>query len=276
MKLERAYADFAVKLSRKGFSLDTIKKYIQAIKKIYEVYWKTDDNRTTLSCREIENYIYSNKKRSDWTKRVVAVQIRAFLKFCSTLWLEVINYWQITIKKYNQKEAKYLKEKEEIKMLEKLEFEDLKLKAAILLMLTTGARISEACSITKQQLKGAEEIWWLFQIPIQGKGGTTRALFLPPKTFEIFSKIAEKHKKRQVLWVESKHIQKLIKNFSENINIKFTAHTLRHTYLTKLAKKWAELYKIQKIAGHKCIITTSRYLHACNKELAETASLLLN
>jgi hypothetical protein len=43
-------------------------------------------------------------------------------------------------------------------MLEKLEFEDLKLKAAILLMLTTGARISEACSITKQQLKGAEEV----------------------------------------------------------------------------------------------------------------------
>ena len=37
MKLERAYADFAVKLSRKGFPLDTIKKYIQAIKKIYEV-----------------------------------------------------------------------------------------------------------------------------------------------------------------------------------------------------------------------------------------------
>ena len=68
----------------------------------------------------------------------------------------------------------------------------------------------------------------------------------------------------------------MIKNFSENINIKFTAHTLRHTYLTKLAKKGAELYKIQKIAGHKCIITTSRYLHACNKELAETASLLLN
>jgi hypothetical protein len=36
MKLERAYADFAVKLSRKGFSLETIKKYIQTIKKIYE------------------------------------------------------------------------------------------------------------------------------------------------------------------------------------------------------------------------------------------------
>ena len=276
MKLERAYVDFAIKLSRKGFPLNTIKKYIQAIKKIYEVCWKTDDNRTTLSCREIENYIYSNKKRSDWTKRVIAVQIRAFLKFCSTLWLEVINHGQITIKKYNQKEAKYLNEEEESKMLEELEYEELKLRWAIMLMLTTGARISEATNLTKQQLRGAEKINGLFQIPIQWKGWTTRALFLPEKTYKICEKIANKHNKRKVLWIEASHIQKMIKTFSKNINIKFTAHTLRHTYLTKLAKKGAELYKIQKIAGHKCIITTSRYLHACNKELAETASLLLN
>jgi hypothetical protein len=79
----------------------------------------------------------------------------------------VINHGQITIKKYNQKEARYLNEKEEAKMLEELEYEELKLRCAIMLMLTTGARISEATNLTKQQLKGAEKINGLFQIPIQ-------------------------------------------------------------------------------------------------------------
>ena len=34
-------------------------------------------------------------------------------------------------------------------------------------MITTGARISEATNLTKQQLRGAEKINGLFQIPIQ-------------------------------------------------------------------------------------------------------------
>lgn len=281
MKFERAIADFAVKLSRKGFPLDTIKKYIVAVKKIFQVcnrIWedKGENERMNITCREIENYIYWNKNRSDGTKRVVAVQIRAFLRFCSTLNLPVINFWQITIKKYTEKEAKYLNEQEEAIILEALQGENLTLRTSIILMLTTGLRVSEATSITKQQLRSAYFFEGIYQIPIQWKGQKTRAIFLPPNTYELCEKLSNKHSWRSVLGMETQSLQQAIKRFSRAIWIKFTAHSLRHTYLTKLAQKGADLYKIQKIAGHKCIITTSRYLHACNKELAETAKLLLS
>ncbi|MDR0650124.1 MAG: site-specific integrase [Candidatus Peribacteria bacterium] len=58
--------------------------------------------------------------------------------------------------------------------------------------------------------------------------------------------------------------------------IPFTAHTLRHTYLSHLARNGADIYKIQKIAGHSSILTTSLYLHCSNRELAETAGLVCN
>jgi site-specific recombinase XerD len=65
-----------------------------------------------------------------------------------------------------------------------------------------------------------------------------------------------------------------MRRISKATKISFTAHTLRHTYLSNLARKWADIYRIQKIAGHSSITTTSLYLHCTNKELAETASLI--
>jgi integrase family protein len=53
----------------------------------------------------------------------------------------------------------------------------------------------------------------------------------------------------------------------------FTAHTFRHTYITELAKNGADLYLIQKLAGHSNINTTAHYLHSYDEQLSRTAEL---
>ena len=81
MNFKKALAEFACKLWRKWFPEITIKKYLRLTERIYKDCWKIE-NRKEITSKEIENWIFSNKKISVGTKNIYAVQIRAFLKFC--------------------------------------------------------------------------------------------------------------------------------------------------------------------------------------------------
>lgn len=277
MIFQKVLGEFSKKLCRKGLSKCTIKNYVQQTKRIFKECWKIE-NWQSITANEIENWIYSNKKLSKGSKNVYSVQIRAFLRFCRSLDLQIINPEQIAVQKYHLKEARYLTEEEEKAVLYELtkEWINQNMKACILLMLSTGLRVSEACELTKQKFRNAYLVEWMYQIPIQWKWTTTRPIFIPPKIYEYLKNFANRHKHKTIIPVQSHHIQNLVKKFSKEIEIAFTAHTFRHTYCTKLAQKGVELHKIQKLAGHTCIITTSRYLHTSNIELAKVSGLIAN
>ena len=170
-----------------------------------------------------------------------------------------------------RKEARFLQAMEIAKILRYVE-KSLKYKALILLLLTTGLRLSELCSLTKKQIQNAVVVGNIYQINVVGKGRKLRSIFLPRKTREtcIRLKIANTP---NLLGFKKQKIQYIIKTIRKATKVKFTAHTLRHTYLSHLAKNGADLRKIQKIAGHASIQSTALYLHCSNKELANTADL---
>lgn len=275
IRFQQALAEFAKKLCRKGFPEITVKKYLELTERVYRECEKIEE-RDSITCREIENRIYSNKKISRGTKNVYAVQIRAFLRFCRSLDLQVINPEQIAVQKYHLKEARYLNEEEEKTILKHLKNNNVNpnLRASILLMLTTGLRVSEACKLTKQNFRNAVLVNQMYQLPLEWKWAKTRPVFIPPKIYKELETFSNHHNKRTILSVKTDQIQKLIKKFSQEIAIVFTAHTFRHTYCTKLVQNGADIYKVQKLAWHSSIITTSRYLHTCNRELAETAHII--
>jgi integrase/recombinase XerD len=140
------------------------------------------------------------------------------------------------------------------------------------LFLTTGMRISEVVSLTSEQILNATRIWKVYQLNIIGKGNKLRSIFPPKETLDLCKRIIGKTE--TILWWKKSRVANLMRRISKETKIKFSAHTLRHTYLSYLARKWADIYKIQKIAGHSSITTTALYLHSANKELAETASLI--
>ena len=54
----------------------------------------------------------------------------------------------------------------------------------------------------------------------------------------------------------------------------FRFHDLRHTFATRLVQKGVDLYKVQRLLGHKSPTTTQRYAHHCPESLRDGVRVL--
>lgn len=51
---------------------------------------------------------------------------------------------------------------------------------------------------------------------------------------------------------------------------RLTPHSLRHSFITRLLDEDVNLFKVQKIVGHRNIVSTARYTHLTTKDLQRT------
>lgn len=273
MELEKAFLEYWKFMRKKGSSEKTISKYYNQIKKVFVFNEKLWENRNKITEKEIERYIKSNKQRTKNTTYTETVQIKSFLKFCNIQGYCSLDSRRIFTPRRDFIEAKFLKKEEVSKILEKIETLDIKTRTAILLLLTTGTRISEACSITQKHLKKAVLVNNNFQVNIIWKRKKVRSIFIPTKIFDLCLKNQLLHWANNVIWLNSDQIWRIIRKIRKELKMNFTAHTFRHTFITELAKNWADLYLIQKLAGHSNINTTAHYLHTYDEQLSRTAEL---
>jgi integrase/recombinase XerD len=54
----------------------------------------------------------------------------------------------------------------------------------------------------------------------------------------------------------------------------FTAHSLRHTFITRLANNAISIKAIQKLAGHQHLSSTQKYLHVTDDQLVNAVNSL--
>ena len=273
MELEKAFLEYKKFMYKKWSSKETISKYHNQVKKVFIYNNKIWKNRNQITEKEIEKYIKSNKKRKLNTIYTETMMIKSFLKFCNIHWYCSLDSRRIFTPRKEFIEAKFLKKEEVSKILEKIKNYNLKLRTAILLLLTTGTRISEACSITKKHLNKAILVNNNFQINIIWKRKKVRSIFIPTKIYNLCLKNQLIHWKENIIWLNPDQLSRNILKIKKELKMNFTAHTFRHTYITELAKNGADLYLIQKLAGHSNINTTAHYLHSYDEQLSRTAEL---
>jgi site-specific recombinase XerD len=153
-------------------------------------------------------------------------------------------------------------------------------KAILETLFSTGLRISEICSLSRYQDFDRGEI------TVRGKGSKLRVVFLSERAKEAIKKYLDKRsdaeealfislskaKNPKVLGrIIPRTIQRLVKYYAKKAGIlgKITPHQLRHQFATDLLMNGADIRSVQALLGHANISTTQIYTHVTNKELKE-------
>lgn len=152
-----------------------------------------------------------------------------------------------------------------------------------LLALFCGLRVSEVCSLKKQDVDFENEKIKV----VQGKGSKDRYVMLPYRFKPILKKWFRVNDSDLVIpavfkdKMSGSQLSIRFRKYLEKANLRiqtgksktgqplyaYSFHTLRHTYATFLLERGVDLYYVQRALGHSDIHTTQIYTHISNKDL---------
>lgn len=155
------------------------------------------------------------------------------------------------------------------------------IRLAMEMLLITGIRVSELCSIRLQDIDHSTGT-----ILIQGKGNRQRQVFLVGETakrsLEAYLELRNKWKilGERLLFTPSgtaakpEYIRRLLHEHVRAMGLKrrITPHMFRHSAATQLMEQGVDIRFVQKLLGHSSISTTEIYTHVTNASLRKIIS----
>jgi integrase len=145
--------------------------------------------------------------------------------------------------------------------------------------LNTGMRMGEILALTWQGVDLTRRTVTVFR----SKNGERRTI---PMNQKVFALLTEKAKVRSIqtnlvfpsktqTLLESGHLRRSFRLALKKAGIMdFHFHDLRHTFATRLVQAGVELYKVQRLLGHKSPIMTQRYAHHYPESLRDGVETL--
>lgn len=298
----------------KGSALRTIENYDHYLTKIFafleakEVNDINDDSirefRLWLNRQPTRNKETVSKK----TQNYYLIALRVFLKYLTKRGITALAPDRIELAKVSPRQLELITPHELSRLLDAPKgntLKELRDKAMLELLFSTGLRVSELCSLPRDLNIDSEEL------SIRGKGGKVRVVFISAEAREAVKKylsarkdLAEglfvrlsrddaskkdsgekgKQKYKQNDKREKKYtgkefenldrhsVEAIVKHYAIKAGIgkKVTPHTLRHVFATDLLSNGADLRSVQMLLGHANIATTQIYTHVTDKQLRET------
>lgn len=158
-------------------------------------------------------------------------------------------------------------------------------RAILALFFSTGLRVSELCSLSRDLDLARDEF------SVRGKGEKVRVVFLSDAARETVKQYLNKRtdvddalfvqigrggeestaKKSGSLRLTPRSVERLVKRYAikAGISKKVTPHVLRHSFATDLLQNGADLRSVQALLGHANIATTQIYTHVTDSKLRE-------
>jgi len=138
------------------------------------------------------------------------------------------------------------------------------------LAVNLGLRVQEMCNIKVSDIDFETNV-----INLKGKGNKHRIVPLTKNTkLTITNWLEKRDRSSEFLLISSKSnsissraIQHIFRNYSNQLGIQITPHSLRHTYCKQLAKQGVNIESIAQLAGHSSIETTRIYVTPSIQEL---------
>jgi site-specific recombinase XerD len=226
------------------------------------------------------------------TKNLHLIAVRGLLKFGVLLDLAVPGPEKVELAKAAQPspDARHLAEERVKRLLEACDTatdDGIRARALLEFMLATGCRVSEVIALDRRQLELAREartpadaIRVVDEVTVLGKGNRHRRAYLTSRAREWLQRyLASRKDKDPALFVTRKKsadgsyrmtvwtAERIVRDAAKRAGLAedVSPHWLRHAAITLWAS--ASLPSAQRLAGHRQIATTQRYLGTSDAEL---------
>lgn len=269
----------------KGRSVRTVENYDRYLSRFFKTMGiQSPEDISETAVREFRLLLNrENLKRR--TQNYYLIALRAFLKFLRKRRVKTLEPEQIELAKVPMRDIDLISEDELSRLLSAPKGEtltSLRDRAMLLLLFSTGLRVSELCSLNRDvDVKRGE-------FSIRGKGEKVRVVFVSPDAARsVQDYVAERkdidhalfirilphidHSKMKDLRLTPRSVERIIKKYAISVGItrKVTPHVVRHSFATDLLRNGADLRSVQALLGHAHIGTTQVYTHVTDAHLKE-------
>lgn len=221
------------------------------------------------------------------TQNYHLIALRNFLKYLAKQNVKSLAPEKIELAKQQERDISFLEREELERLLDaplKLENHaliQLRDKALLELLFSTGLRVSEACKLRRDDMNVSSG-----EFSVRGKGGKIRLVFLDERALTWLKRYLDARKDLSpAVWISvdramknhldtpltPRSVQRLVKFYAKAAGITHpvTPHTLRHSFATDLLRNGADLRSVQAMLGHSSITTTQIYTHVTDPSLRE-------
>ena len=295
MELEKLKRQFLEHLEiEKGRSLKTVENYDRYLNRFFS-YAKIS-NAGEITEDAIRNYrLWLNRQPTTNNKQPTTgtlkkntqnyylIALRAFLKYLSAREIPSLSAEKIELAKVSERSLDLISSAELERLLSAPEgnsIKPLRDKAILELLFSTGLRVSELCSLSRDvDLKKDE-------FSVRGKGDKIRVVFFSASAKDAVKKYLEKrtdmddalfinigrvNKEKESIRLTPRSVERIVKHYAIKAGISrtVTPHIIRHSFATDLLENGADLRSVQALLGHANINTTQIYTHVTDKHLRE-------
>lgn len=232
------------------------------------------------------------------TQNYHVIALRSFLKYLSKVDVATLAAEKIELAKEPDRQVEFLEPEEIDRLLEApLVMKDgitetntpsliqLRDKALLELLFSTGLRVSEAAGLTTDMVNLKRD-----EFTVRGKGSKLRVVFLTDSAKEWLKRYLDARDTASLYLFIShdrakgkgarqtedtpltpRSIERLISKYARAAGIMkhVTPHTMRHSFATDLLQNGADIRSVQSMLGHSSITTTQIYTHVTDKRLKE-------
>jgi site-specific recombinase XerD len=284
----------------KGRSLNTVRNYdlyLTTFLKVTNLKKPEDITETVLHRYRLWLNRQSSGKRTPGiqgkeetlkkkTQNYYLIALRSFLKYLVRLGIESLPPERVDLAKVAERQVDIISTEDLERLLEAplqtktITVKELRDKAMLEMLFSTGLRVSELCSLSRDLDINKDEF------SVRGKGEKVRVVFISDtartalKNYlaqrkdmddALFVQFGKNAKARESLRLTPRSVERIIKHYAikAGISKKVTPHVVRHSFATDLLSNGADLRSVQALLGHAHIGTTQIYTHVTDKHLKE-------
>ncbi len=216
------------------------------------------------------------------TQNYHLIALRSFLKYLHKRDIKCLTLDKIELAKLDDRDIDLITYDELQRLLNVTgeTLKDLRDKALLATLFSTGLRVSELCSLNRDLDLTRDDF------SIRGKGSKIRVVFLSKDAKKaikeylnartdmdeaMFVSLAKSTKDSGNMRLTPRSVERIVKYraIEAGISKRVTPHVIRHSFATDLLSNGADIRAVQALLGHAHIATTQIYTHITDKHLRE-------